>query len=538
MNSTRTLALVFVALLTASIVGPSLAGAQSDLFVQGQPDLNVDVPDNTVVPGQTSELTLSINNDGRIIRGSPEARDIVTSARNVRVKAEVDEDSPLKIETGRQAIGTVTEDEPRPAPVEVTVPEGTEPGMYDVDVELKYRHTSQLYQRTGVTNERSRTTTETIEVEVDNSPRFEISNVSTDVQIGDQGIMEATLKNTGAQTATDVRLTLGAKARPQAQSMLTVGAGQSDYTRAGTLAPGEQTVVRYDIAVAEDASVREFAVEGNVQYTDTDGVEGSYQGLSAGVEPVGEQRFSFEDIESTLRVSEEGDIHGTVVNEGPTTANSVVVQFADESATVVPLENSVAVGTLEPGEGAEFRLPLEITGEAEALSKVFDMAVTYRNKDDESREFNDIYISADVASQRDEFLLDVEDRELSAGSSELVEVTVTNNLDESITDVEAKLFTDSPIVGEDDEGYVESLEAGETTTVTFEVSAESGATPRTYPLQMDFRYDDESGTSKISDTYRTAIDVTPAEDGGIPWLLVVGVLVIAAAGGVFYWRRD
>lgn len=538
MNGTRTLALVFVALLTASIVGPSLAGAQSDLFVQGQPDLNVDVADNTVVPGQTSELTLSINNDGRIIRGSPEARGIVTSARNVRVKAEVDRDSPLKIETGRQAIGTVTENEPRPAQVEVTVPEGTEPGTYDIDVELKYRHTSQLYQQTGITNERSRTTTESIEVEVDDSPRFEISNVSTDVQVGDRGVMEATLKNIGAQTARDVRVSLGAEASPQTGSMLTVGAGQSDYTRAGTLEPGQQTVVRYDIAVSEDASVREFALEGDVQYTDPDGVEGTDKGLSAGVTPLEEQRFRFEDIESTLRVSAEGTIQGTVVNEGPTTANSVVVQFADESSTVVPIESSVAVGTLATGEGAAFRLPIEITQEAKAIPKNFDMAVAYRNANNERRVFNDIDISTDVASQRDEFLLDVEDRELSAGSSELVEVTVTNNLDESITDVEAKLFTDSPIVSEDDEGYVESLEAGETTTVTFEVSAEPGATPRTYPLQMDFRYDDESGTSKISDTYRTAIDVTPAEGGGIPWLLVVGVLVIAAAGGVFYWRRD
>jgi hypothetical protein len=70
------------------------------------------------------------------------------------------------------------------------------------------------------------------------------------------------------------------------------------------------------------------------------------------------------------------------------------------------------------------------------------------------------------------------------------------------------------------------------------VSAASAATPRTYPLQLDFRYDDESGTSKISDTYRTAIVVTDAEEGGIPWLLVVGaVVLVVVVGGALYWRR-
>jgi sialidase-1 len=178
-----------------------------------------------------------------------------------------------------------------------------------------------------------------------------------------------------------------------------------------------------------------------------------------------------------------------------------------------------------------------MTEEAEAIPRNFDMSVAYRNEENEQRLFEDVAVTADVAESRDAFLVDVEGDEVVAGSEALINVTVTNNLDEPVSDVEAKLFTDSPLGGGDNDGYIESLAPGETATVSFRVSADAGATPRIYPLQMDFRYDDAEGTSKLSDTYRTAVDVTAAESGGPPWLLVGGLVVLVAAGGAALYRR-
>ncbi|MDR9429496.1 MAG: COG1361 S-layer family protein [Natronomonas sp.] len=533
MHRTRALSVALVALLAVSIVGPTVAFAQTNdpLFVQGEPDLTVDVPDATVTPGSVSELGLQISNDGRIIRGSPANREIVTSARNVRVEADIE--GPLEVETGQQSVGTVTENQPRSAPIAVTVPDDAAPGTYELEVELQYRHTSQLYQRTGITNERRRTVTRTVDVEVDDAPRFELNSTSTDTRIGDSGVMETTIENVGSQPATDVRLSL-----ESTSPLFAFGSGSTGSVRAGSLAPGENATVRFDVVVDPRASVREFALDGTARYSDPDGVPGVDEGLSTGIEPAPEQRFSFETVESTLRVGEEGELRGTVRNDGPAPVRSVVVQFADQSPNVVPIESSVAVGSLAAGETAEFRLPIELTEEAEPIPQNFDMAVAYRNEENERRLFEDIDASASVEPNRDEFLLEVEDREIATGSSTIVEVDVTNNLDEPVRNLESKLFTDDPIASDDDEGYTESLAPGETTTVSFSVSAASGATPRTYPLQLDFRYDDESGTSKISDTYRTAIVVTDAEEGGFPWLLVVGaVVLVVVVGGALYWRR-
>ncbi len=530
MRRDRTIALVVLGLFVILLIGSAIALGQTGI-ITGEPRLDAHAPDSTLIPGTTSQVDLQISNDGRVSLGSPESRDAVTAARNVRV--EVESDGPIEIETGQRAIGTVTENEPRTMPIRVTVPDGVEPGEYELNVEIRYTHTSRMEPAAGVMNDRSRRVTRTVDVTVDDRPKFEITNVTTDAQIGDRGVLEATLENTGSQTASDVRLGL-----ESASSKLAFGASQSESASAGTLDPGEETTVRYDIAFDGDATVREFSLEGTVQYTDRDGVAGVDEGLSTSVEPAAKQRFRFEDLESTLRVGEDGHLRGSVTNEGPRAVNSVVVQFADQSPNVVPIEDSVAVGSLDAGESASFELPIELTREAESVTRSFDMAIAYRNAENERRLFEDIDATAEVEDRRDEFILEIEDRELAAGSERLVDVQVTNNLDKTVRNVEAKLFTDSPLGSDDDEGYIEQLAPGESTTVTFRLSAASDATPRTYPIQMDFRYDDSSGTSKISDTYRTAIVVTASEEEGSSWLIAGAALVLIAVIGLgLYWHR-
>jgi len=163
--------------------------------------------------------------------------------------------------------------------------------------------------------------------------------------------------------------------------------------------------------------------------------------------------------------------------------------------------------------------------------------VQYRNADTERRAYEDVELLFDVEPKREQFLVDVRDREITAGETVTLDIEVTNNLDQSVDDVEARLFADDPLDSGDDEAYVESLEPGESTTMTFELEAESGATVKTYPISLDFRYDDARGSSQLSDTTRVAITLVPA-DGGFPWLLVVGLLVaVAVAGGGYWYQR-
>jgi hypothetical protein len=147
----------------------------------------------------------------------------------------------------------------------------------------------------------------------------------------------------------------------------------------------------------------------------------------------------------------------------------------------------------------------------------------------------------DIAPERDRFGVAVADRTIEAGGDRTLSVEVTNNLDEEVSDVEARLFADDPVAtGDTDTGYAQSIAPGESVTMTFDLSATGSVTPgSTYPISFDFRYDDADGNSQLSDTVRVPIDVTAAEGGGLPLpLLAVGILLVAGVAAVYYRRRQ
>ncbi len=527
-----TLAIGSAAAEPGSLDSPDVHAQQQSPIVRGEPRLRAHAPGQFVTPGNTNEVEIQISNDGRLTLGSSEMREIVTTARNVRVEAEADD--PLTVTTGQATIGAVSENEPRSTTIAIDVPEDVEEGTYDVDVELRYAHTRQ--QSGGVTYDRSRTVTRTVEVEVRDEARFSITNASTDVQIGDTGTIDAEVENVGSETASDVDVALDS-----ASAGLVIGDSPEagDSARIGELEPGEVETVTYDASLSGDAPLREYSIEGDVRFRNADGIQRVDEGIRTGVTPFEKQRFSIDDVESDLYVGEDGDVYGTVTNEGPNEARNVVVRYTDESPNVVPIESSVAVGTLAAGESASFRLPIEIGGEADPVDRAADVTIQYRNADLERRAYEDVELLFGVEPKRDQFRLEVVDREITAGETIAMDVEVTNNLDQTVSDVEARLFADSPLDSDDDEAFVESLDPGESTTMTFDLEAESGATAKTYPISFDFRYDDQRGTSQLSDTTRVPITVVPSE-GGFPWLLVVVVLVVvlAAGGGYYVYTRE
>ena len=117
---------------------------------------------------------------------------------------------------------------------------------------------------------------------------------------------------------------------------------------------------------------------------------------------------------------------------------------------------------------------------------------------------------------------------------------VTNNGDSRVTNVNAKMYASSPISVGDDQAFAASLAPGQTKNLTFKLSASGSALAKSYPLQVDFQYD-QNGNTKLSNYYQVPLAVSqPSSSGGLPigYIAVGVVVVLALAGGYIYYRRQ
>ena len=534
------LSVLFLALLLMTstsvglvAVGSEEASAQSG-FSSGDVELDVFAPENTFTPGQTSELTLEVANSGEINSGSsPESTDTTTTARNVRVAVDA-EDAPISVETGEKPVGNIGAGAHSDVPIEIDVPEDAEPGEYEIEVELEYRHTSRVFDVGGTQGDRSHTVTREIDIVIDDAPRFDLTELNTTAQIDGSGTLTAEIENVGSQRADDITVDLTASSQ-----QIDFGGDTSESASVGSLAPGATATIDYDVTFGASASQRGYPINATVSYEDPNGISGIDTQPTLDVTPMAEQTFRFDSIDSTLRVGEDGDLTGTLTNTGPVPTDSVVVRYADDSSNIIPVEETAAIGTLEAGESASFRMPIEVGTEAEAGPKLLDFDVRYRDRDRDQQTYGDLDALAEVAPERDRFDIEILNRTLEAGGSRSIEIAVTSNLDETATDVEARLFADDPLdTGDTDTGYTQSLDSSETATMTFELTSTGSATPgSTYPISVDIRYDDADGDSQLSDTYRVPIDVIESEDGGLPLPVVLVGLLIAGTGVLVWYRR-
>lgn len=530
--------LLLTALVVSSLtvgfvtVGTGQASAQSG-FSTGDVNLEVFVADDTFTPGQATTIDLQVANNAEIGDGSTAGSvDTTTTARNVRVKLN-EQEAPISVVTGKHSIGSVGKENPQTVPIEVDIPDSAEPGEYEMEVELEYRHTDGVFDSGGTRGDVSRSVTRDITVVVDDSARFELRSTEIQAQVGNTGQMTAEIENVGGDRAEDLRVELASTSQ-----RIDFGGATSETAAVTALGPGETATVNYDVGFGDGASVRGYPLTATVTFENPDGIT-EVDESSFDVAPQPEQTFVIENTESTLRVGEEGDLAGTVQNTGTETVRSVVVQYSGDSANVVPIESEVAVGTLDPEESAEFTLPIEVTGNAEAIPRTIDLSVQYRDINNERQSYSSVDAFADVSQQRDAFLINFANKDLSAGQSRQMNVEVTNNLDQPVTDIEARLFTDAPLDSADDEGYVESLDPGESTTMTFQMSAAGSATTKIHPVSLDFRYDDADGDSHISDTSRVAVAVTESEDQSSLSLVIglVGLATIVIGGVIVGYKR-
>ena len=371
-------------------------------------------------------------------------------------------------------------------------------------------------------------------ITVARAQEFTVTDIESDAPIGSSGTYAVTIRNEGPVVANLATVNIVSES-----SDVTFGRASSANQFIGTWEPGEERTVRVEANVSSDARETVYALSATIGYQDPEGDSAASDPIPLGLRPEPEQAFELRDVNASLRAGTDGRIQGTLTNVGDRPVRNVVLHWESDHSNLSPQETQYALGDLAPGESAPVEFGVDVSDSADAGPRQFDFSASYRAPDGERESGDTIEVRANVDPSTDEFTVDTGNTSVQAGQSTTIELTVTNDRDERLTDISAKLFADSPISVSDDEAFIASLDPGESTTIRFGISASGSAMAKSYPVSLDFQYEEPDGDTPISDTYRVPIEVTERGGGGglpLGTIAVVGLVAVVAIGGYVRFR--
>lgn len=509
--------------------GPQFVGFRVRYRGQGDERRTSDPLDASVVVAAEQSFRVSVEESSLQVGDTGTVRGVVvnTGERPVESAALVvaDNRSDVQPRETEYALGTLRPGERARFEFTADVPRTAGAGPRLLGFRVRYRDDRDDVRLSDTLDAR---------VPVASERTFALRDVTSDLRVGERGQVRATLVNAGVGTATDATLVYTANGTLQPLS---------PAAAAGTLDPGETTNVSFTFDVPRTADPGQRPLTFRVRYRGRDDELRTSAPLETGVPVAPEQTFALRNVTSTLRVDDTGTVRAELVNTGPVNASGVVLVVEETATTLVARETEYAVGRLGPGETAPVSFRADVTGDAEPGPRLVTFRVRYRGQGDELQRSDPLDARVTVGSERDEFRVTPVNATVPVGGSTVVTLRVENRESEPLRDVRARLFVDDPLSTDDEEAFVPRLAPGETATLRFSVAAAGGATPKTYPLLVDFSYRDASGDSVLSDTYFVPVTVTERPPRTLPFGLSVGAiavggLLVLGASVLVYWYRE
>ncbi|WP_226479925.1 hypothetical protein [Natrinema amylolyticum] len=534
MNRRRGAALALAVVTIVSVLAPlsftAMAQQAGGELTRGEPNLEPVDSNPEVTPGTETTLEVGIKNSGELHTGANADR--VVTARGVT--AEIDDAGPFEAAGGEVGVGPIQDGAIATAPLAIDVPRDIEPGTYEIDVDVTYDYTTLVSD--GSRTQQRQTRTETLEyrVTVPEEPRFTVSTVASDVAPGESGDVTMEIENTGSEAANHTRASV------TGFGGVTIDGGTSENA-IGDLAPNESTTTTVEASVAESTSTTDKPLEVTFTYEDGAGIDRTTDPVRTTLSLAESQSFSIRNLEGSLSVGYEGDMTGDVVNDGPRPVDDAVLVVEPMSDSLFVEDTRYALPELKQGEAASFSYPVEVSGQADAGARQLRFTVEYTGSGDTTLQDGPISQRVVVGDRADEFSISDDGASVRQGENSDLVLEITNDRPETVTNIDARLYTEGALDAPDDEAFVKELAPGESAEIPFEISAASDATVETHPVELDFEYDTRRGETVLSDVYKHPIEVEPSEDdgGGFP-SVIVGILgALAVSGiGIGLWVRQ
>jgi hypothetical protein len=515
-SGTARVAMTTVVALLVVLAGVATPVSAATYSENQAPELVTSVQgSNVVVPGETTTLQLGVQNRGTAVTDSKGSISELASALNtagvqpgaaMATTARVESGgAPVTVRNGVQSVGTISPDGNRQLGLDLEVREDAAPGVYRLPVTFEYQYVGNV----GVDGDETFVTRRDVSVEthvtvrVESAVRLGVETVSGEnLQAKEDGRLTVTVRNEGSETASDAELLV-----QKTEQVIPRTNGLS----LGTLDPGETATATFRVGISEIEAEDTYAVPFKLRYEDDNGVVQESQVRTGQVVIEDAPTFDLSTTATDLYVDSTGTVTLSVTNTGDRPVENARAVF-HPTEPFSPLSTSASLGTLAPGETATAQFKLEVADRAIAQDYPLTFTVAYDDVYRETVESDRLTVPVTVGP---EMTVDTGGSpSVAAGSTETVEVTVTNTGAGVMRDAVARINVNTPFETDDDTAYVGDLAPGESRTVTFTVSADAAATPKTYSVDTTVKYDNAFGRSVVTDVESTAVSVT-APAGGL-----------------------
>ena len=179
-----------------------------------------------------------------------------------------------------------------------------------------------------------------------------------------------------------------------------------------------------------------------------------------------------------LNVGTEGYVIVRITNAGSEFARNAVAKLArDGQSPLVPTDASVYIGDFGPGETREIRFKASVSSDAEAQDYPVDIHVDYTNSEGDSASSDTVTVGVPVG-KKIQFSVASPVSRVNPGERVTLEVVYQNTGSAAVYHAEARISAVDPFTSNDDTAYLGDLAPGQTGTARYEMTVDSGATPK------------------------------------------------------------
>jgi hypothetical protein len=327
---------------------------------------------------------------------------------------------------------------------------------------------------------------------------------------------------------------------------------KTDTQMVGDLSGGSTATATYTVTIRRGAAAGTYELPVRMQYTylqnaeqfNPDTVRYSYVEkeqtipLTIRIKPDVELQVE-ESTPEHLNVGTEGYLNLRVRNNGTEHARNAIMKLArNDASPLVPTDSSVFIGDYPPGAEASVRFKVSTSSNAEAQSYPMDLSLEYLDAEGSSATSDTVTIGVPVGGKI-EFTVVSEPAKVNPGQKVVIPVEIKNTGAVTAYNAQARLSAVDPFTSNDDTAYLGDLAPNETAIAKFEITVDSGATPKSYGLDSEVRYRDALDNTQISDTMKVDIDVV-AKSGLVGFLsnpIVLAIIIALIIGAGYYVLR-